>query len=469
VAQFAPLMPRAIPPEKLDMVIDAIRQQGGSARLEEISSKIARQVPRRTLQRWLKALTQAGRVEVVGQGPITVYRIPVAAPAAPARDESAEDKDIPLSISGKEVLDYVGQPLSARQPVTYDRSFLDRYEPNRTWYLSESVRKHLRKMGDTGELERPAGTYGREVLNRLLIDLSWSSSRLEGNTYDRLDTVRLIEFGERAEGKDSQEARMILNHKAAIEMLVTNIETVGFNPYTILNLHGLLSEDLLTDPDASGRLRQRSVDIGGSSYKPPGLPQVIDELFREMLDRASRINDPFEQSFFALVHIPYLQPFDDVNKRVSRLAANIPLLKQNFCPLTFLGVPQRTYISGLLGIYEMTRIELLADVFVWAYERSTREYLAVRQSLSDPDPVRLRYHRQIHGLVGRIVRDLSADPLAMIQEEAHQLPESHRGTFIENVTDDLKRLHVGVLARYGLRPSEFEAWRKHQNRPQAKQ
>ncbi len=265
MAQFAPLMPRAIPPEKLDMVIDAIRQQGGSARLEEISSKIARQVPRRTLQRWLKALTQAGRVEVVGQGPITAYRIPVAAPAAPARDESAEDKDIPLSISGKEVLDYVGQPLSARQPVTYDRSFLDRYEPNRTWYLSESVRKHLRKMGDTGELERPAGTYGREVLNRLLIDLSWSSSRLEGNTYDRLDTVRLIEFGERAEGKDSQEARMILNHKAAIEMLVTNIETVGFNPYTILNLHGLLSEDLLTDPDASGRLRQRSVDIGGSS------------------------------------------------------------------------------------------------------------------------------------------------------------------------------------------------------------
>jgi Fic family protein len=68
---------------------------------------------------------------------------------------------------------------------------------------------------------------------------------------------------------------------------------------------------------------------------------LIDELFREMLDRASRINDPFEQSFFALVHIPYLQPFDDVNKRVSRLAANIPLLKQNFCPLTFLGVPQR--------------------------------------------------------------------------------------------------------------------------------
>ena len=458
-------MARSILPENLNQVIDAVRLKGGSARLEEISAQMGKPVPKRTLQRWLKVLTEAGRVEVSGQGRVTVYRIPATTPAPVAA--STEESAIPLSISGAEILEYVRRPLGARQPVTYDRSFLDRYVPNQTSYLSESVRKHLSRMGNTGELERPAGTYGREVLNRLLIDLSWSSSRLEGNTYSQLDTRRLIEFGERAEGKDAREARMILNHKAAIEMLVANIETVGFNPYTILNLHGLLSEDLLTDPDASGRLRQRSVDISGSSYKPPGLPQMIDELFREMLDKASRITDPFEQSFFALVHIPYLQPFDDVNKRVSRLAANIPLFKQNFCPLTFLGVPQHIYISGLIGVYEMTRIELLADVFVWAYERSTREYLAVRQSLSDPDPVRLRYHRQIHDLVGRIVRELNADPLAVIQEEAAKLPEPHRAAFIENVTDDTKRLHEGVLARYGLRPSEFEIWRSHYNRPRA--
>jgi len=453
-------MARNISPENLNLVIDAIRLKGGSPRLDEISSQLGKPVPRRTLQRWLKALAEASRVEVVGQGRVTVYRIPATTPPPVAADVGTEESAIPLSISGAEILEYVRRPLGARQPVTYDRSFLDRYMPNQTSYLSESVRKHLGRMGNTGELERPAGTYGREVLNRLLIDLSWSSSRLEGNTYSQLDTRRLIEFGERAEGKDAQEARMILNHKAAIEMLVANIETIGFNPYTILNLHGLLSEDLLTDPDASGRLRQRSVDIGGSSYKPPGMPQVIDELFREMLDKASRIADPFEQSFFALVHIPYLQPFDDVNKRVSRLAANIPLFKQNFCPLTFLGVPQHIYISGLIGVYEMTRIELLADVFVWAYERSTREYLAVRQSLTDPDPVRLRYHRQIHDLVGRLVRELNDDPLAVIQEEAAKLPEAHRAAFIENVTDDLKRLHEGVLARYGLRPSEFEIWRR---------
>jgi hypothetical protein len=104
---------------------------------------------------------------------------------------------------------------------------------------------------------------------------------------------------------------------------------------------------------------------------------------------------------------------------------------------------------------------------VWACERSAREYLAVRQSLSASDPIRLRYQRQIHDLVGRLVRELNADLLAVIQEEAAKLPEPHQAAFIENVTDDLKRLHEGVLARYGLRPSEFEIWRSRQNRLRA--
>ena len=50
---------------------------------------------------------------------------------------------------------------------------------------------------------------------------------------------------------------------------------------------------------------------------------------------ATVITDPFEQAFFALVHLAYLQGFEDVNKRVSRLAANIPLIRGNLCPLSF--------------------------------------------------------------------------------------------------------------------------------------
>lgn len=53
-----------------------------------------------------------------------------------------------------------------------------------------------------------------------------------------------------------------------------------------------------------------------------------------------------------MVHLPYLQPFEDVNKRVSRLAANIPLIKHNLCPLSFVDVPQQAYISAMLAVHE---------------------------------------------------------------------------------------------------------------------
>ena len=88
-----------------------------------------------------------------------------------------------------------------------------------------------------------------------------------------------------------------------------------------------------------------------------------------------------------MVQLPYLQPFDDVNKRVSRLAANIPLIKTNLAPLSFTDVPVKTYREAMLGVYELKRIDLLKDVFIWAYERSASRYAAVRQSLGDPDPI----------------------------------------------------------------------------------
>ena len=91
-------------------------------------------------------------------------------------------------------------------------------------------------------------------------------------------------------------------------------------------------------------------------YEPLAVPQLIDEIFNKILSTASAISDPYEQAFFIIVHLPYLKPFEDVNKRVSRLAANIPLIQHNLCPLSFLDVPEDQYINGLLGVYELNRL-----------------------------------------------------------------------------------------------------------------
>ncbi len=431
-----------------------------------ISASLRNPPHQRTVQRWLSELVALGAVTVSGRARATVYQLgtpsgsPATLPAEPSASFGATD-GIPLSEHGREICAYVRRPRTGRTPMGYDRGFLDDYVPNQSWYLSEATRRHLRGIGETDALGRPAGTHGRAILNRLLIDLSWASSRLEGNTYSRLDTKELIEFGRHAEGKDAQDAQMILNHKAAIELLLDESDTVGFDAQTVLSLHGLLSENLMPDPDASGRLRCRPVQISGSVFIPLAMPQVIEECFHGILGKAAAITDPFEQAFFALVQLPYLQPFEDVNKRVSRLAANIPLLKNNLSPLTFIDVPDRTYVDAILGVYEMNRIELLRDLFVWAYERSAKEYVAVRKSLADPDPLRLRYRQELREIVADIVRSGRQDVLAAMERFADErIKARDREAFVEMVQDELKRLHPGTLARYRLRLSEFEAWRE---------
>jgi len=169
----------------------------------------------------------------------------------------------------------------------------------------------------------------------------------------------------------------------------------------------------------------------------------------------------FEQAFFVMVHLPYLQPFEDVNKRVSRLAANIPLVCANVCPLSFVDVPQIDYTQGILGVYELKRVELLRDVFVWAYERSCKRYSAARQSLGEPDPFRMRYREFLHDIVAEVVRG-GLGRTAAVQHIRHyamqNVPEQDRERFAEIVETELMALHEGNIARYRLRPSEFSAW-----------
>ena len=298
--------------------------------------------------------------------------------------------------------------------------------------------------------------------SRLLIDLSWNSSRLEGNTYSLLDTRRLIEFGEEAQGRNRLEAQMILNHKDAIAFLVSAADEIGFNRYTILNLHGILAQNLLPDEAAAGRLRRIAVGIEKSAFHPLEVPQLIEECFNQVLATANAIEDPFEQSFFAMVHLPYLQPFDDVNKRVSRLAANIPFIKGNLSPLSFTGVPRSSYRDAMLGIYELNKVDLLKDVFIWAYERSAERYAAVRQSLGDPDPFRQRHREALRQLVGDVVRgkmNRKAAAAYMAEWTNDNVTADERETFREMAETDLLGLHEGNFARLQIRPSEFAAWK----------
>ncbi|WP_337166213.1 Fic family protein, partial [Vibrio fluvialis] len=187
----------------------------------------------------------------------------------------------------------------------------------------------------------------------------------------------------------------------------------------------------------------------------------LEELFGIVVSMAAEIEDPFEQAFFLMVHLPYLQPFEDVNKRVSRLAANIPFIRHNLCPLSFIDVPQQAYIDAMIGVYELNQVELLRDVFVWAYERSCQQYVAVQQSLVPPDILRLRYRQALGEVIATIVRGgqaaTEASVLAVLPSAIQAEDREH---FVQLVLKEFEGLHAGNAVRFGLRPLELLGWEK---------
>ena len=427
---------------------------------------------RKAIQRALLSLEERKLIVPKGSGRSRVYGLaelePLDSgkPPESAADERAPFKGIELSADSRTLLEYISQDIKERKPVGYDQEFLRSYEPNQTFYLDPDQRDDLLEIGRVEAIERPAGTYARNILDRLLIDLSWNSSRLEGNTYSLLETKRLIELGEAAAGKDASEAQMILNHKAAIEYVVESADEDRITSNAICSIHALLSENLLGDPAASGRLRTLIVGIAGSTYLPLENPQVLRECFDLFVEKLNSIADPFEQSIFSIVHLSYLQAFEDVNKRTARLVANIPLIKANLKPLSFMDVEQAAYVSALLGVYEKTDVNLIRDLYIWAYNRSSQRYTAVQQSLGEPNLLKLRYREPIREIVRSIILEKVAGEQVVqkIREliEKQNLPETERDALFNLIETEIISLHDGNAARFKVRPSEFQTWKKLQ-------
>ena len=457
-------MPNRISDDGLLEIEAAVAGHPGGASLADITKALASNLAPRTLQFRLKHLVDAGRLIQKGDRRGAKYSLPEMQPRpVAALREAADETVIPLSAASAAIRRYLRQPSAGRKPVGYNRAFLDSYRPNASFYLTAGERGHLAEIGRSNYATEAAGTYAKQVLNRLLIDLSWNSSRLEGNTYSLLDTKHLIEFGEEAQGRDRLEAQMIVNHKEAIEFLVSAADEIGFNRYTILNLHGILAQNLLPDEAAAGRLRHIAVGIERSTFLPLEVPQLIEECFNQLLATAAAIDDPFEQAFFVMVQLPYLQPFDDVNKRVSRLAANIPFIQRNLSPLSFTDVSRSLYTEAVLGVYELNQVDLLKDVFVWAYERSAEQYAAVRQSMGEPDPFRFKHSAALRRVVSEVVRggySRGAANTYLAQWADEHIAADERARFREMAEGELLNLHEGNFARYQIRPSEFAAWQE---------
>lgn len=443
------------------IVIDAMRrlEQAGQSEVSSTDVIRATQGSSATVRRHLDALCASGQITRSGQARATRYRlIEKAAAIQTAPNERFFSASPAWSRASVELGRKLDLPLAARDPVTYQRKFVEDYVPNQSWLMPQGLAEKLCRDGRLRE-QQPAGTYARKVLEQLLIDLSWSSSRLEGNRFTLLATEQLFKRGT-ADG--DLDAVMLLNHKSAIEFLVEAVPTQGLSAALVRNLHAVLMRDLLADTDALGAIRKKMVNISDTVYVPAQVPALLEEMMETILSKARLVKNPVEGAFFLWVNLAYLQPFEDGNKRTSRLAANISLMLYNCAPLSFLDVNPQDYAHAMLGVYEFLDVSRAVDLFAWTYQRSMKKYVVMMESIGAPDPLRLRYREHLTEALGLVVRDRKSAQAAM---EELGLTDDQAPGFRAMLLDELQKLEVFNCARYRLTMTATQAW-IDANRPQ---
>ncbi len=273
-----------------------------------------------------------------------------------------------------ETRSYLERPFFERTPVKYNGEFLRNYIPNISSFLGNE-REKIREATENFTLYSTLDYLkNRRAIEIFLVDLSYASSHLEGNTYDYVDTEILIQYGKSNDTKTRDETTMILNHKKAIEYIISNRGDFTFSKKDFFDIHTLLARWLIHDTYL-GIFRTSPVRIGGSRFEPIDEPLLIESEFQLFIEKLRAIHDPFEQSLFILVFVPYFQAFIDLNKRTSRISANIPLISHGYAPISLITVEPKTYTNAILAIYELNDPSIMAKIYAENYVMNMRRYM----------------------------------------------------------------------------------------------
>jgi fido (protein-threonine AMPylation protein) len=308
-----------------------------------------------TVKRTLAEMSASKLLTIVGSGPGTTYKIGTLGRLYFSIDAHQycaiePDKRVGMSQFNFALLEEIPSKL---------------FSNDEQKILEAATEEYRRRTVDTSP------TLQKKELERLVIELSWKSSRIEGNTYTLLDTEKLIIEHQEALGHSKSEAHMILNHKDAFLFVHENVKR--FNILSRSNLeeiHTLLVKNL----DVGLGLRRSPVGVLGSKYRPlDNVHQITDALL--CLFRAIEIAEtPYDKALIALLGISYIQPFEDGNKRTSRLATNALLLAHGTAPLSYRSVDENEYREAMLSFYELNSIVPLKKIFITQYDFAARNY-----------------------------------------------------------------------------------------------
>lgn len=214
-------------------------------------------------------------------------------------------------------------------------------------------------------------TLINKEFERIMIEFSWKSSVIEGNTYSLLGTEALIKNNIIGEGKTKEETQMILNHKDAFNEAIQNRgRFVKLQSADVEYIHSVLTKKL----GIAKNIRKFGVGITGTKYRPLDNEPQIKEALQNMVALINNKESFFEKALLISILIAYIQIFEDGNKRTSRMISNAILLAHNSIPLSYRIVDVEEYKKAVILFYEINNLSYFKQIFIGQFEDAVNNY-----------------------------------------------------------------------------------------------
>ncbi len=343
-----------------EKILEAIEQKNKKIAISEIINdikKISPDIKRITVSRDLKKLVELSFIDKIGVGKKTLYKI---SDNYRLFQKINVDKYFETSYLKREInYKFNFKIFSQMKNIFSDKE--NEYLNN----LNKTYRENLKKI---------TPMIFKKEMERLVIELSWKSSRIEGNTYTLLETEDLIKTNIPSPLHSKEEALMILNHKETIQHINKNNKRyLNFSVSKIEDIHHLLTKNL----NISRNIREIIVKISGTKYIPLDNKYQIKEALQKTCKIVNKEKNPFAKAVMLMVLISYIQPFEDGNKRTSRLLGNAALIANSICPLSFGSVEEVEYKKAILLFYEQNNLNYFKQIFIEQFEFAATNYFQV--------------------------------------------------------------------------------------------
>jgi len=320
--------------------------------------------------------------------------------------------------------------------------------------------------GELKSSEQVANPNTRDTyLINSLIEEAITSSQLEGAATTRKVAKEMLR--QKRKPRDRSE-KMILNNYHAMQF-INDIAKEDLTPALILELHKILTEGTLDNPDAVGALRQSDdIYIGDERdatilHVPPKAVELNDRLENICnfvnTDQTDIFIHPVIKAILLHFLLAYDHPFEDGNGRTARALFYWSMLKQGCWTIEFISISRilknapAKYVRAYLYtetddndvtyfiIHQLNVIKTaINDLFIYL-KRKAKEIKSVETLIRKSARLQnILNHRQM-ALLNRALKK----PESIFYIESHR--GSHNVTYDTARTDLLKLVGLGLLEK----------------------